>query len=105
MDFKLLHGECVAVGIAAASYISLIRKDITTEEYEDIKNTLITFHLPVSVSGLDPEEILKVMAHDKKVEGDKTKFILLNRIGDSRIDTTVTREELIQAIKTILNDI
>lgn len=102
MDFKLLHGECVAIGIAAASYISLIRKDITREEYEDIRNTLIEFHLPISVSNLDTEEILGVMAHDKKVEGDKIKFILLNRIGDSRMDTTVTREELIQAIGTIL---
>lgn len=102
MDFKLLHGECVAVGIAAASYISYSREDITKEEYEDIRNTLKEFHLPVSVTHLDKEEILRVMSHDKKVEGDKIKFILLNRIGDSRMDTTVTREELIQAIDTIL---
>ncbi|MFV0342029.1 MAG: 3-dehydroquinate synthase [Anaerocolumna sp.] len=102
MDFKLLHGECVSVGIVAASYISLLRNNITQVEYEDIKNTLLSFYLPIQVSGLDPEDILKVMSHDKKVEGDKVKFILLNRIGDSRMDTSVTREELIQAINSIL---
>lgn len=102
MNFKLLHGECVAVGIAAASHISLKRKYITIDEYEDIRNTLVSFHLPIKVSGITIEEILKVMAHDKKVEGDKIKFILIRRIGDSIIDTTVTREELIQAIESVL---
>lgn len=101
MDFKLLHGECVAIGIAAASHISFKRMDITLEEYEDIKNTLKLFHLPSSVSGLDSAQILKVMAHDKKVEGDKMKFILLQDIGTSKIDITVTKEELLEAIDTI----
>lgn len=102
LEFKLLHGECVAVGIAAASHISWKRNDITFDEYEDIKNTLMSFHLPVCVSGITPEEILSVMAHDKKVEGDKIKFILLHGIGGSKVDTTVTRAELFQAIETIL---
>lgn len=103
MEFKLLHGECVAVGIAAASYISFIRNDITLEEYHDIKNTLKAFHLPIRVSNLSSEEVLKVMSHDKKVEGDTIKFILLSGIGDSRMDTTVTRDELLQAIETVLD--
>lgn len=103
MEFKLLHGECVAVGIAAASHISLVRNNITLEEYEDIKNTLKAFHLPIRVSNLSSEEVLKVMSHDKKVEGDTIKFILLSGIGDSRMDTTVSREELLQAIETVLD--
>lgn len=102
MNFKLLHGECVAIGMVAASFISWKRNYITNAEYEDIKKTIQAFHLPIFVHGLTVDEVLSAMAHDKKVEGNIIKFILLDHIGEAKIDTTLTREELVEAIETVL---
>jgi 3-dehydroquinate synthase len=102
LDFRYLHGECVAVGMVASSYISYKRNYITKEEFDDIINLIKSYNLPISVSGLSAEEILQVMTYDKKQESGKLKFILLSEIGNAVIDTTVTKEELLESIYYIL---
>ncbi len=39
-DFRLLHGQCVAVGTVASAYLSMRRGMITVEEYENVKQLL-----------------------------------------------------------------
>ncbi|BCJ95022.1 3-dehydroquinate synthase [Anaerocolumna cellulosilytica] len=104
MDFKLLHGECVAVGMVAASYLSYKKKWITLEELEDIKVVIKAFELPISVRGLNPNEIYRVTTHDKKMEGNKIKFVLLRCIGEAYIDMDVTQTEILESIQYILED-
>lgn len=103
MEFKLLHGECVAIGMVAASYISFQRGFIKKEQLNDIVTLIRSFELPVSVSGITAEEVLSVTTHDKKMEAGKLKFILLSCIGTAVIDTTVTKDELLSSIQYILN--
>ena len=38
---------------------------------------------------------------DKKVEGDKIKFILLKKVGKAMIDTSVTKDEIMAGIQEI----
>lgn len=102
MEFKLLHGECVAVGMAAAAYLSCKRGGITEHQLEDIISVIQSFQLPVSVSGLNTEDILNIMLHDKKMESGKLKFILLSGIGHAVIDTSLTREEIAESLQYIL---
>jgi len=102
MNFKLLHGECVAIGMAAACYISYKRGYLLKEELEDIITCINSFDLPVKVSGLNPEEIFQATTHDKKMESGKIKFILLSKIGKAFIDTSVTKEEIMDGIQYIL---
>ena len=102
MDFSLLHGECVSVGIAAASYISMKRNNITHKEYTDILDTLTKYMQPIQVKGLTSEEVYAITRLDKKMDNDKIKFILLQEIGVAKIDTSVSKEELIEAIHTVL---
>jgi 3-dehydroquinate synthase len=102
MDFKLLHGECVAIGMVAASYISFNRNYITKENFLDIVNTVKEFDLPTSVSGISADEVLRVTAYDKKNESGKLKFILLSQIGNAVIDTTVSTDELLAAINYVI---
>lgn len=104
MEFKLLHGECVALGMVAACYISYKRGNITLEQLKEIENLLKEFNQPVKITGLSPEDVLQVTSHDKKMESGKLKFILLSNIGNAVIDTTVNREEILEAIKYILSE-
>lgn len=102
MDFKLLHGECVSIGMASAAYISLNRNYINYENYEDIKHTLQAFNLPITVSGLQENDIYEVSKLDKKMDFGQIKFILLKQIGEAVIDTTVSEEEIRKAIQSVL---
>lgn len=102
MGLKLLHGECVSIGIVAASYISMKRGYILSEEFTDIKNTLLDFHLPIHIEELDIEEILETITRDKKMDAGKIKFILLRSMGDAFIDTTVTKEEMLEAVEYLM---
>lgn len=102
MNFRLLHGECVCVGMAAASYISMKRGLINKASYEDILNTINNFLQPVQVSGLSAEDVYKVTKLDKKMDRDIIKFILLQDLGNAMIDLSVSKKEMLDAIRTIL---
>lgn len=100
-NFTLMHGQCVAIGYLAASYISWKRGLISTEEFFEIRDMNIGFGLPVSFEGPNAEEILSATRSDKKMEQGKVKFILLKGIGTAYIDRTVTDEEMAEAIHYI----
>lgn len=99
--FELLHGECVALGCVAAAFISYKKELITAEEYYEVRDMFVPFYLPITVEGIDPEEILAYTKSDKKMEAGAIKFVLLKRIGKAFIDRTVTDEEILEAIEEI----
>ena len=102
-NFSLMHGQCVALGSLAASYLSMRRGQITEAELTAIKEANIAFGLPVSVEGVTPEEVVATTRSDKKMEAGKVKFILLNSIGDACIDRSVTDQEMEDAVKYLEN--
>lgn len=101
MNFQLLHGECVSIGIVAAAYISYTKQMIDINELDDIKRTLLLFKLPITISGLNNQEILHALKHDKKMSGNHINFILLNEIGKAVIDTNVTDHDILDALNYI----
>lgn len=100
MNFQLLHGQCVALGCAAAAYLSARRGEITMDEVADIGNMLDQFGLPSRLGdwGLSPERIVAATKNDKKMESGKIKFVLLHQIGSAYVDRTVTDDEMTDAI-------
>lgn len=101
-NFQLCHGECVAIGSAAAAYLSMKRGLITEAEEADIYETLKLYGLPVSVDHLSAEEVLKTTKLDKKMEGGHIKFVLLKRIGEAAVYKDVEDAELLEAIHYVL---
>ena len=101
-NFQLCHGECVAIGSAAAAYLSMKRGLITEAEETDICETLKLYGLPVSVDHLSAEEVLKTTKLDKKMEGGHIKFVLLKRIGEAAVYKDVEDAELLEAIHYVL---
>lgn len=53
MNFSLYHGECVALGMICASYISKERGYITDSDYAAIRAMLKKYGFPTKVEGLD----------------------------------------------------
>ena len=102
MDFQLLHGQCVAIGLIAAARISLNRGLLTEEEYQEIIKGCRLYHLPTSVEKLDPKTVLAATKNDKKMEQGQIKFILMKGIGHSFIDKTLSDQEILEGIQEVL---
>jgi 3-dehydroquinate synthase len=51
---------------------------------------------------LSADEIYEVTKLDKKMDSGQIRFILLKKVGDAVIDLTVTREDMFEAVKTVL---
>lgn len=103
MNFELFHGECVAIGLITATYISYQRGTVTKEELEDVVKTMKEFNLPTTITGIPKDEILRITKSDKKMNAGKINFILLEEIGKAVIDSSVTDEEILEALNYIIS--
>ena len=100
-ESPLLHGEAVAIGMVAESYIAKEIGNLTNEEYVLIKNVIKQYGLPVVYDG-NLEEIFLMLFKDKKNTGGKIKWVLPNRIGKCIYDVEVDNDIIKQAIMSIL---
>ena len=98
-DEKWLHGECVSVGCCLAAEISCIKGNISKEEVDDIKGVFEAFDMNGDISELSADDIVKTTKSDKKMVGDKIKFVLLRSVGDAYIDMSVTDDEMKQVLQ------
>lgn len=103
-NFKLYHGECVALGCIAAAIISFKRQLLSAEECYEIRDMFVPFNLPISIDEIDIEEVIRLTKSDKKADGNTIKFILLKKVGKAFIDRTVTEDEMRFALKEIYFD-
>ncbi|MDR4518379.1 MAG: 3-dehydroquinate synthase [Nitrosomonas sp.] len=78
-----LHGEAVAAGIVMAADLSRRMKLISETDVARIQRIFQQTGLPVTAPRFEAEKYLELMALDKKVSAGKTRFILLNRIGEA----------------------
>lgn len=102
MDFKLYHGECVTLGMVAALKISLTRGMISQTDYDHALELFQQYEFPVTVSGIEIDDVICVSKSDKKMEANRIKFILLKNVGNAYIDMTVTDEEMKHALTGII---
>lgn len=102
-DFKLSHGICVGLGVVAASYLSKTMGNIADEHLSMIEQTLAHFGLKTRVEGFDIAEVLAATKSDKKMVGDRVKFVLLKTPGEAYIYRDLTDEQISDAISYVLD--
>ncbi len=93
-----LHGEAVAAGMAQAADLSRRMGYIGRAEVERVVALLRRAGLPVAQPGIAPARLLELMAVDKKTEGGRLRFVLLDRIGAASIRGDVPPDMLQQAL-------
>ena len=99
---KYRHGEAVAVGMLAASYISEEIGKISATEVNRLKNLLERLNLMTSCEGCDVEKIFAATFRDKKVLSGKINWVLMKKIGAVEIIYDVPEKIVKNAIKKIL---
>ena len=102
MDLSVLHGHCVALGALAALKICAKRGFVSDEQVAAYREAMEYFKMPMSIRGIENEDIIKATKNDKKMEAGVIKFILLDQIGHAFIDRTVTEEEMKEALSVIM---
>ena len=102
-DFKLGHGQCVAIGMVCAMHLSRKLDYVSDADVLDVIETLKSFDLPVSVAGLTAEDIVNASKSDKKMSGSKIKFIVLQSLGEASSYMDFTDEDLKYSIEKVLD--
>jgi 3-dehydroquinate synthase len=88
-DGRLLHGEAVSIGMVLAFRLSARRGHCRGETARRVADHLKTIGLPTDIRDIfprlesDADAIIARMDHDKKAEGGKPVFILVNDIGSA----------------------
>ncbi len=100
-NFRLLHGECVAIGIVGAYKLAHYMEILGEQTVNQVKAILVKLGLPVSLPGLDVERVYNQIFYDKKVKDNKLKFVLPRRIGEV-FQCTIEDSGL---IKKVLSDL
>lgn len=101
-EFRLLHGECVSVGMIAAAKLSVLKGTFSVEEEIRLKAILDRYGMLTEISDLNKEEFLSVCHRDKKADGSKIKFVLLRKLGEAYMDTEITDEKIWTAFRAIV---
>ena len=100
LDLKLSHGACVGIGCCLASIISRNNGDISDATLADIINAFDLFGFPTLEDyPVDADKVIEYTRNDKKMVGDKIKFILLHDIGDAYINMDITPEDMKKAFE------
>ena len=101
MNFTLLHGECVAIGMYAASIICKNKKYIDEETFRALQNCIVSYNLPITTCGFDNEAVANATLNDKKMTSGVIKFISFDSIGNAFIDESVSMGEIKEVIAKI----
>ncbi|HEY8491549.1 MAG TPA: 3-dehydroquinate synthase [Dehalococcoidia bacterium] len=97
----LLHGEAVAVGMAAVGEIG-VRLGVTPPALRERQDALLRrFGLPLRAPGVDPERVLAAMALDKKVSGKAIRWVLLEEAGRPVIRDDVPPELAADVVRLV----
>lgn len=100
LDLKLSHGACVGIGCCLASVISYNNGDISKDDLDRITGAFKSFGFPTLTDyPVDPDKVIEYTRNDKKMIGDKIKFILLHSIGDAYINTAITMDDMKKAFE------
>ncbi len=95
-DYPLLHGEAVALGMAAALWLSVKLCGLDEKVLQDFEKQLpiLLSEAEIMLSEADIEPILGYLAHDKKNKDDKAQFVLLESLGKPICDVEIPGDTL-----------
>lgn len=94
----LLHGEAIAVGMIAESWLSQQQSTLAAAELDTITDFVLSVygHCPIPKTAYP--DLLATMAQDKKNESTAINFSLLRGIGKVIVNQTATTDRIIASL-------
>ena len=100
--FDMLHGECVAVGMIAALYLSMKRGAVSQDDVADAKELMAYFGLPIFVENFRADDIYAQMFRDKKAKNGVINITALKAMGSAYTEKNCSEKEIKDAINYII---
>ena len=99
----LLHGEAIAIGMILEAFISTKICHLSEEELKVIKDGILKSFSTVAINKDEQDIIINLLKHDKKNSHGVVKFVLLEAIGQPKIDCVVSNELILEAFNYYAN--
>jgi len=93
------HGEAVAAGLVAESWLSAERGLLLAEELIQVQEVVGAAFEPLRFAKNELTEIAAYALHDKKNRGDTIKCTLLRGLGHGVFDQAITTAEIAAALR------
>jgi 3-dehydroquinate synthase len=100
-NYGYSHGECVALGMAAATYAAAKLGMMTTTDRERVLGVIAKAGLPTRGLTLDAGRVVEAMHFDKKVKAGKVRFVLPDRIGHVVIRDDLNMNLVREAVESL----
>lgn len=99
---KYLHGEAVAIGMAAAADMAARMGILKKQVAGRIRELVGLYNLPGSLPDrLNVDDLISAMTVDKKAKAGRLSFILPESIGTVRIEENIDEKLLKEVLKSI----
>jgi 3-dehydroquinate synthase len=95
------HGECVALGMVAASRMAVDLGMLDKHSCDRIAEAIRNAGLPTSGLKLATKDVVDAMIFDKKVRAGKVHFVLPDRLGHVVIRDDVRAEKVTAAVESL----
>ena len=108
LDYKVMHGEAVSLGLLMAMKLSFYLGKIEMSKYVLVENHLRRINLPTTLIEINKKKkwsankILNKMKSDKKVADNFIRFILCKDIGEVFIKSNISRDKILMTIKDFI---
>ena len=102
---ELKHGEAIIVGLITELYISHKQLSFPLSDLENIKTQLLKHYKLITFSDNDVNQIYDLMIFDKKNEGSRINFVLLEKIGKPIVDEEIDKQLFIDSFKYYSNSL
>ena len=89
-DFRIGHGEAIAIGMLAAARISNRLGILDQNELLRLRNLIQRASLAIETPSLELGKIIQAVRHDKKISGGRIRFVLPKAIGEVFITDEVS---------------
>ncbi len=96
---RFLHGEAIAIGIAAAADLSVRHANLSPDDQARILARLKQFELPTHLPhDISTDAIMSALRTDKKFAAGHIRFVLTSGIGSAFVSSDITLGEIRDAI-------
>ncbi|MEM7107353.1 MAG: 3-dehydroquinate synthase [Bacteroidota bacterium] len=102
-DDSVLHGEAVALGMIAESYVSYKKGLLSSEELKSIENYIDSIFTRVNIMPEEIDEIFNLVIQDKKNKNNRVMAVLLEGIGSAKWDIKLTPSEIKSSLRYYSN--
>ena len=103
-EFKeFSHGQSVAIGMLMAMELSKLTEGFSEEDLKKSKELISKANPDLNFKiTFDENKLLENMSVDKKREGSKLIFVLLEKIGRAKVKADIDESKIVKAIQSLV---